>query len=116
MFNEFKNLAIDFSRSKLIEIYMLKIYLKIKVYFSVNNCDIIVESSCIFNKKRNPLNVNNCVKKETLKVRIVLENLRVRSSKTWFQQANHREASVYRFAHWALIAVRYREAGTATCL
>lgn len=97
---------------------MLKIYLKIKVYFSVNNlyCDIIVESSCIFNKKRNPLNVNDRVKKETLKVRIVLENLRVRSSKTWFQQANHREASVYRFAHWALIAVRYREAGTATCL
>lgn len=41
MFNEFKNLAIDFSRSKLIEIYMLKIYLKIKVYFFVNNlyCD-----------------------------------------------------------------------------
>lgn len=39
---------------------MLKIYLKIKVYFFVNNlyCDIIVESSCIFNKKRNPLNVN----------------------------------------------------------
>lgn len=31
---------------------MLKIYLKIKVYFSVNNCDIIVESSCIFNKKK----------------------------------------------------------------
>ena len=30
------------------------------------------------------------------------------------KQANHREASVYRFAHWALIAVRYsREAGTA---
>lgn len=60
MFNEFKNLAIDFSRSKLIEIYMLKIYLKIKVYFSVNNCDIIVESSCIFKKKESVKRERSC--------------------------------------------------------
>lgn len=97
---------------------MLKIYLKIKVYFSVNNCDIIVESSCIFNKTRNPLNVNDRVKKETLKVRIVLENLRVRSSKNVVpaSQSSRSERLSIRTLGANCCQIQRGTAGTATCL